>query len=130
MNKDKPKKTDQTAEEKKVIKPSYGLKRKVISQVSNGRISKNYASKKHQITRSTIDYWMQKFSTLEDKKNYMSTKDELKKLKDRIEELEFIKDFQQDLIAEFEIETGNLKSKKYLPEHLAKEIELKRKKQQ
>jgi hypothetical protein len=40
--------------------------------------------------------------------------------------LEFIKDFQQDLIAEFEIETGDIKSKKYLPEQLAKEIEKKR----
>lgn len=127
MNKDKPKKTKPTAEEKKVTKPSYGLKMKIISEVSNGRISKNYASKKYQVTRSAIDYWLRKFSTLEEKQNYMSKKDEIKKLKERIEELEFIKDFQQDLIVEYEIETGDLKSKKYLPEHLAKEIEKKRK---
>jgi len=129
MNKDKPKKIDKTAEEKKVIKPSYALKRKIISEVSNGRISKNYASKKYQVTRSAIDYWLRKFSTLEERQNYMSKKDEIKKLKDRIEELEFIKDFQQDLIVEYEIETGDLKSKKYLPEHLAKEIEKKRNEQ-
>ena len=71
---------------------------------------------------------MNKFSTLEEKDTTMSKDKELKKLKLRIEELEFIKDFQQDLIAEYEIETGDLKSKKYLPEHLAKEIEQKRKK--
>jgi predicted HicB family RNase H-like nuclease len=73
---------------------------------------------------------MTKFSTLEEKEIVMSKDDELKKLKKRIEELEFIKDFQQDLIAEYEIETGDLKSKKYLPEQLAKEIEQKRKKAQ
>ena len=56
----------------------------------------------------------------------MSKKDELKKLKSRIEELELIKDFQQDLIAEFEEETGLELSKKYLPDHVAKEIAVKR----
>jgi hypothetical protein len=56
----------------------------------------------------------------------MSKDNDIKKLRKRIDELEFIKDFQQDLIAEFEIETGDIKSKKYLPEQLAKEIEKKR----
>jgi uncharacterized coiled-coil protein SlyX len=32
--------------------------------------------------------------------------DELKKLRERIEELEFVKDFQQDVIADFEHITG------------------------
>ena len=53
--------------------------------------------------------------------------DELKKLKQRLEELEFIKDFQQDLIAEFELETGKDLAKKFLPEQLATEIEEKKK---
>lgn len=57
----------------------------------------------------------------------MSKNDEIKKLKERIEDLEFIKDFQQDIIADFENITGELLSKKYLPEALAKEIEKKRK---
>ena len=130
MNKDKPQKKAGSAEKKSIRKASYGLKRKVISEITNGRISKNHASKKYQISRSTIDYWMLKFTTLEEKQNQMSKNDELKKLKNRIEELEFIKDFQQDLIAEFEIETGDIKSKKYLPEHLAKEIEKKRREHQ
>ncbi len=130
MKKDNPIKKKKTAEKNGYSAASYALKRKIISEVSNGRISKNYASKKYHIGRTTIDYWMQKFSILDDKEKFMSKNDELKKLKKRIEELEFIKDFQQDLIAEFEIETGNLLSKKLLPEQLAKEIEMKRKRQQ
>jgi len=33
----------------------------------------------------------------------MSKKDEIKKLKEKIEELEFVKDFQQDVIADMEL---------------------------
>ena len=57
----------------------------------------------------------------------MSKLDEIKKLKERIQELEFVKDFQQDIIADMEIITGVDMSKKSLPETLAKEIELKKK---
>jgi transposase-like protein len=128
MSTEKPSKNSAAAKKKQYIKPSYALKRKIIQQVSNGQISKNAASKEHRVSRSLIDYWMNKFSTLEERETAMSKEKELKKLKQRIEELEFIKDFQQDLIAEFEIETGDIKSKKYLPEQLAKEIEQKRKK--
>lgn len=129
MNTDKDKKKSETDEKnQEYVKASYALKRKIVNLVSNGRISKNAASKKYNVSRSSIDYWMNKFSTLEEKDTTMSKDKELKKLKLRIEELEFIKDFQQDLIAEYEIETGDLKSKKYLPEQLAKEIEQKRKK--
>jgi hypothetical protein len=58
----------------------------------------------------------------------MSKNDELKKLRQKVEELEFIKDFQQDLIIEFEKVTGEELSKKYLPVHLANEIQKKKKK--
>ncbi len=58
----------------------------------------------------------------------MSKNDEIKKLKERIEELEFIKEFQQDMIVEFEKVTGEELSKKFLPEHLAQEIQRKKKK--
>jgi transposase len=127
MKTDKGKKNSETAEKiPSYVKASYALKRKIVNLVSNGRISKNAASKKYNVSRSSIDYWMKKFCTLEEKEITMSKDKELKKLKQRIEELEFIKDFQQDLIVEYEIETGDLKSKKYLPEHLAKEIEKKR----
>jgi transposase len=129
MKPDKDKKNQTTAEKnRQYVKASYALKRKLVNLVSNGRISKNAASKKYNVSRSSIDYWMNKFSTLEEKETVMSKDKELKKLKQRIEELEFIKDFQQDLIVEYELETGDIKSKKYLPEQLAKEIEQKRKK--
>lgn len=128
MQKKKTKRTVDVAEKKTYIKPSYALKRKIINLVLNGRISKNYASRKYNVSRSGIDYWLKKMSTMEEKENHMSKDKELKKLKERIEELEFIKDFQQDLIAEFELETGKELSKKYLPGHLVKEIEKKKRK--
>lgn len=58
----------------------------------------------------------------------MSKDQEIKKLREKIEELEFIKDFQQDMIVEFEKVTGQELSKKFLPEHLANEIQRKKKK--
>jgi len=131
MKTEKDQKKSEPAEKKQdYVRASYALKRKIVDLVSNGRISKNAAAKKYNVSRSSLDYWMNKFSTLEEKETTMSKDKELKKLRQRIEELEFIKDFQQDLIVEYEIETGDLKSKKYLPEQLAKEIEQKRKKAQ
>ena len=124
------KKSEPAEKNQDYVRASYALKRKIVDLVSNGRISKNAAAKKYNVSRSSLDYWMKKFSTLEEKETTMSKDKELKKLRQRIEELEFIKDFQQDLIVEYEIETGDLKSKKYLPEQLAKEIEQKRKKAQ
>jgi hypothetical protein len=53
----------------------------------------------------------------------MSLEQENRKLRERIEELEFVKDFQQDLIANFEKVTGQELSKKFLPEHLSNEIQ-------
>lgn len=127
MNPDQAKNKTEPAEKKQdYVRASYSLKRKIVDLVSNGRISKNAAAKKYNISRSSLDYWITKFATLEEKETTMSKDNDIKKLRKRIEELEFIKDFQQDLIAEFEIETGDIKSKKYLPEQLAKEIEKKR----
>ena len=127
MTPDKAKKKSEPAEKKQdYVRASYALKRKIVDLVSNGRISKNAAAKKYNISRSSLDYWITKFATLDENETTMSKDTDIKKLRKRIEELEFIKDFQQDLIAEFEIETGDIKSKKYLPEQLAKEIEKKR----
>ncbi len=121
------KKVKQNAEEKDAIWASYSFKRTIVDEICNGRISIRQAYKKYQISRSSIDYWIKKFSTQEQKELFMGKKDELKKLKQRLEELEFIKDFQQDLIAEFELETGKDLAKKFLPEQLATEIEEKKK---
>lgn len=109
-------------------KVSFDFKLSVIDEINNGLISLNYASKKHNISRSTIAYWMKKLSNYASKSKGMSKNDELKKLRGRIEELEFIKDFQQDMIVEFEKITGEELSKKFLPEPLAQEIQKKKKK--
>ena len=57
----------------------------------------------------------------------MSKEQEIKKLRERIEELEFVKDFQQDIIVEFEKISGEELSKKFLPEHLAQGYKKRRK---
>ena len=107
---------------------SFDFKLFVIDEINNGQISANYASKKYNISRSTIAYWNKKLSTFNAKSNGMSKDQEIKKLKEKIEELLFIKDFQQDMIVEFENLTGQELSKKFLPEHLANEIQRKKKK--
>ena len=94
----------------------------VIAQITNGQISINYASKKYGISRSSISYWIKKYATLAQNTNIMSKDNEIKKLKEKIEELEFVKDFQQDIIADLEIITGVNLAKKCLPKTLAKEI--------
>ena len=99
----------------------------VVDQIQNGQISTNFASKKYNVPRTTISYWLRKYSTLAQQNNGMCKNKEIKKLKERVEELEFVKDFQQDIIADMELITGVDLSKKSLPKTLAKEIELKKK---
>lgn len=107
---------------------SFEFKLCVIEEINNGLISANYASEKYNISRSTIAYWIKKLSNYASKSKRMSKEEEIKKLRERIEELEFIKDFQQDIIVEFEKVTGEELSKKFLPEHLTQEIQKKKKK--
>ena len=99
----------------------------VVDQILNAQISTNSASKKYDVPRTTISYWLTKYSTLVQQNTGMSKNDEIKKLKEKIEELEFQKDFQQDIIADMELITGVDMSKKSLPKTLAREIELKKK---
>ena len=70
----------------------------VIDQIQNGQISTNFASKKYDVPRTTISYWIRKYSTLVQENTGMSKNDEIKKLRERFEELEFVKDFQQNII--------------------------------
>jgi len=119
-------KTNADCRKKAYEKVSFDLKLSVIDQINNGQISINHASKVYGLSRSTITYWNKKMRSFEQNSKTMSKNEEIKKLKERIEELEFIKDFQQDVIADFENVTGEILSKKYLPETLAKEIEKKR----
>jgi transposase-like protein len=100
----------------------------VIDQIKNGQISANFASKKYNISRATIHYWMKKLSNYSQEKTGVSKDDQIKKLKERNEDLEGIKEFQQDLIVEFEQVTGEELSKKYLPDGLSNEIQKKKKK--
>jgi transposase-like protein len=106
---------------------SFEFKTFVIEQINNGQLSLNFASKKYNISRSTLDYWRRKLSNYGSKQTGMSKEQEIKKLRERIEELEFIKDFQQDVIIEFEKVTGKELSKKYLLEDLSNEIQRKKK---
>ena len=109
-------------------KVSFDKKLSIIDEIHNGLISVNHASKVYGISRSSITYWMKKLSSFVQTKKGMSKNDEIKRLKERIEALEFIKDLQQDIIVDFEQVTGQELSKKYLPETLANEIARKKKK--
>ena len=106
---------------------SFDFKLSVIDEINNGLISANYASKKYNISRSTIAYWIKKLSCFEQTKKGMSKNAEIKKLKERIQELEFIKELQQDIIIDLEKTTGEELSKKLLPDALANEIARKKK---
>jgi transposase-like protein len=107
---------------------SFEFKIAVIAEIANGQISANFASKKYNISRSTIAYWQKKLSNYIVEKKFKSKEDEIKALRNRIYDLEGIKDFQQDIIIEFERVTGKELSKKFLPEKLANEIQKKKKK--
>jgi transposase-like protein len=98
-------------------KIGFDLKLSIIDQVTNGQISINHASKLHGISRSSISYWMKKLRTFDQNSRTMSKNQEIKMLKKRIEELEFIKDFQQVVIAEIEVTTGIDFVKSLCPKH-------------
>lgn len=115
-----------TCRKKQYQKVGYDLKLSIIAEINNGQISINHAAHKYHISRASISYWMKKLSSFEQTKKSVSLKDEIKKLKEEIERLEFIKDFQQDIIAGLEVETGLELAKKSLPEPLMKEIEAKK----
>lgn len=53
----------------------------------------------------------------------MGKNKQLKKLRERVEKLEFVINIQQDIIADFEYNTGECLSKQFLPETFAKKIE-------
>lgn len=108
-------------------KLSFQVKLEIVQKVTNGQISVNHAAKSYGISRSTIDYWVKKMATFHQKSTGMSKDQEIKKLKEKIQELEWIKDFQQDLIIDFEQVTGKEVSKKFLPKDILKELEKKKK---
>lgn len=116
------------AEKKQYQKVSLKLKLSIIEQITNGQISANHAANKYNISRGSIDYWIKKLSNFEDKSKAMSKNDQIKKIKERIEELEFVKDFQQDLTADFENITVVTPLKKVLTRSISKRDREKKKK--
>ena len=116
-----------TTQKNRYQKVSYDVKMSIIDQIANGQLSAGHAAKIYNIPKGSIEYWIRKFLSFEQKSKVMSKNDEIKKLKKRIEELEAVKEFQQEIIAEVELETGVDIAKKSLPEPLVKEIEKKKK---
>jgi len=58
-------------------KVTLELKLFVVNQIQNGQISTNYASKKYNVPRTTISYWIKKYSTLVQQNTGMSKLDEI-----------------------------------------------------
>ena len=101
---------------------SHAFKLKVVQEIENGLISKNFASKKYLATRSTIDYWCKKLGTDMNEKNNHSTRKEIKKLKEKNEELQMICDIRQDIIDEFIKLVGEGAAKNLYPKQLIEEV--------
>jgi len=81
-----------------MVERSFEFKIFVIEQINNGQISVNFAANKYQVSRSALDYWRKKLSNYNSKNNAMSLEQENKKLRERVEELEFIFYFKRIVI--------------------------------
>ena len=101
---------------------SFSLKRKVVQQVENGLISKNFAAKKYLASRSTIDYWCKKLGSDMNEENNHSTKKELKKLRNQVAELKLLTDIRMDIIDALIKEMGEDAAKKLYPKQLIEEV--------
>ena len=104
---------------------SFAFKLKVVQEIENGLISKNFAAKKYLASRSSIDYWCKKLGTDMNEKNNYSTQKEIKKLKEKIEELEFINMVHKEALTEMFKKFGDEQKKSYAKqlEEFAREIE-------
>lgn len=56
-----------TCRKKKYQKVSFDLTLSIIDGIANGQTSVNHASKKYNISRSFIDYWIKKSGNLDKK---------------------------------------------------------------
>ena len=101
---------------------SHAFKLKVVQEIENGLISRNFASKKYLATRSTIDYWCKKLGTDMNEKSNHSTRKEIKKLKEKNEELQLICDIRQDIIDQFIKLVGEEAAKNLYPKQLIEEV--------
>lgn len=101
---------------------SYPFKKQVAEQVLNGFMSQRYAAEKYNISRNTISSWCEKFGPDMKEKN-ITKNEEIKRLQDKIEELELVKDIQQDILAQFQKQVGVGEMEKRLPKQLFDEIQ-------
>ena len=101
---------------------SFAFKKQVCEPVLNGQMSQRFAAEKFGVSRNTVASWCKEFGMDSSPKNQSKNK-EIKKLKDKIEELELIKDIQQDMLAILQNQVGADELEKYLPEQLFKEIQ-------
>jgi len=125
MKKEKTK--EEPSRKKSYKKVSFAVKQNAVQKIIQGHWSKRQVSLQYNISYGTLDYWCKRFTTEDQKTNYMGQNKEIRKLKDKIEALEFLKEIQQEMIIDLEDKTGNHELKKRLPEQLIKEIELRRK---
>jgi transposase len=101
---------------------SHAFKLKVVQEIENGLISRNFAAKKYLATRSTIEYWCKKLGTDMNEKNNHSSRKEIKKLKEKIEELQLLTDIRMDIIDELIKLVGEDAAKKLYPKQLIEEV--------
>jgi len=107
---------------------SYALKRKVVSEITKGKLSINQAKIKYGIKSNSIIYiWRKKYANLaySETKDYtmnQSPEERIKELQKQVEELEMDKDilltYNHILESEFGVDV-----KKHLPEQLKKDYE-------
>ena len=112
---------------------SYAFKKEVVLEYDNGQISKRGLALKHEINPSTLDRWIEKYSILARNKQMAEKhsndpKHKIKRLENRIEELEAMLEIDDTAWEIIEEMTGdpNLR-KKYLPESLLKALQKARK---
>ena len=103
---------------------SYAFKKMVVDQIQNGLISKRQAGFKYLVSPSTIQNWCK---TMGNNSKTKSDKDEIKRLKAKIEELELQKALQQEVFIEVENLGGGDYVKKLLPKQLYNELQEKKK---
>ena len=101
---------------------SFALKRKVVQQIGNGLISKNYAAKNFLASRSSIDYWCKKLASDMNEQNNHSTQKELKELRQQVQEMKLLNDILMDFIDDLIKEMGEEAAKKLYPKQLIEEV--------
>jgi transposase-like protein len=78
---------------------SHSFKLKVVREIENGQISRNFACKKYFASRSSIDYWYLKLrSDMNDNTENKSLKKQIQKLKAEIEEWKFVNQVKTEVI--------------------------------